>query len=79
LEKDKLEDLKHTLQHKFNEIFVEWLPSDLKLKEILNPWKKIFDSNYWETFLNQLIIPKLTYHMTKLEINPKNQVINNIK
>ena len=46
----------------------------MKLKDILNPWKKIFEAGYWDNFLNQLIIPKLTYQMSQLEINPKNQV-----
>ena len=72
--KDQLDFLIQIIQNKFTEFVINWNTSDSSLLNLLLPWKKIFHQAFWSSFIRKYVVPKLTFRMEKLEINPSDQV-----
>ena len=74
ISRDKWDSLIQIIQNKFTDFVINWNTSDSSLLNLMLPWKKIFNQSFWSSFTRKYIVPKLTYQMEKLEINPSDQV-----
>jgi hypothetical protein len=45
----------------------------------LQPWRKIFSIDYWKSFFNKYIIPRLKANISTIVIDQNNQKLNSIK
>lgn len=71
----QLDSIVKSIQDRLENSMLGWKPEDKKLVTVLSPWKKIFENQYWTLFMNKYITPKLSYIVSKLQVNPKNQTI----
>lgn len=71
----QLDSIVKNIQDRLEKSMLDWKPEEKGLLAMISPWKKIFGQEYWNTFLNKFVLPKLTYIIYKLEVNPKNQDI----
>jgi hypothetical protein len=72
------ESLRVTVRLKLMKILKDWHPSNSILTQEIQKWRYIYDENSWTGILSQSIIPKLSHHLNKLKVNPKNQQIEPI-
>eukprot|EP01022_Parablepharisma_sp_SALTPOND_P010938 TRINITY_DN1451_c0_g1_i1.p1 TRINITY_DN1451_c0_g1~~TRINITY_DN1451_c0_g1_i1.p1 ORF type:complete len:771 (+),score=130.36 TRINITY_DN1451_c0_g1_i1:2961-5273(+) len=56
-----------------------WSPEDESAKALLEPWKPVMNEKTWSNIMRRCIIPKLTYAIKQLDINPANQKIEPLK
>ena len=67
------------IQKKIEEPILNWTTDDYSLISLLTPWKKIFSNEYWTSFLNKYILPKLHAVTAKIVIDPINQKLTGLK
>ncbi|XP_064606027.1 tuftelin-interacting protein 11-like [Liolophura sinensis] len=72
---DKLEPLYAPIRHKLANALINWHPSDVSAKLILQPWLKVFKPGHMEAFVVKNILPKLAMCMQEFMINPHQQVL----
>lgn len=68
-----LETIYAPIRHKLANALTNWHPSDRSANLILEPWKNVFQSNVWESFLILNILPKLEQAFESFIINPHQQ------
>ncbi len=57
----------------------DWTPADESARLVLGPWKRVMDEKMWSSLMRRCIVPKLTYAIRGLQINPANQDIEPMK
>jgi tuftelin-interacting protein 11 len=76
---DNCQKIYKWIQEKIEENILNYDITNLKIIELLVPWKKIFGEEYIEGFTSKFLIPKLHYLISKLEVNPAQQNIEPLK
>jgi tuftelin-interacting protein 11 len=71
--RDKMDHLYPTIRYKLANALNSWSPSDGSAHAILKPWKEVFTTAVMEVFLVKTILPKLSYCLQTMEINPGRQ------
>ncbi|RWS27723.1 tuftelin-interacting protein 11-like protein [Leptotrombidium deliense] len=61
------------IRQKLSNALLKWHPSDCSAKLILEPWKNVWASNVWDSFMLHNIVPKLELVMQSYDINPQAQ------
>ena len=70
---DKLEPLYAPIRHKLSNALLNWHPSDVSAKMMLDPWKGVFREGHMDAFLLKNILPKLQLAMQEFVVNPHQQ------
>lgn len=80
---DKLAEIFTIIHEKIERHILKWDISNLEVNsnliEMIKPWKNIWGDKQFEDFMGKYIVPKLSYLISKVEINPKNQSLVQIK
>jgi hypothetical protein len=79
LKLEKLNPIFKIIQYKIERNIVNWDVMNLDSINILKPWRRLWDENYFEDIVNKYILPKLNYIMSKFIIDPRNQSLSNLK
>ena len=75
----KLAPISKVIQDKIENKIISCDLGNSNLIDVLQPWKKIWDEEYFMKLNSKYIIPKLNYLFSKMLINPKDQDLNILK
>ena len=75
---ERLGPLYAPIRHKLSRALLNWHPSDVSAKMMLEPWQAAFKPGHMEAFVLKNILPKLNLCMQEFQINPHQQHLGKV-